>query len=89
MYKGAALNYFAGSVPEADQAMDKGLSDTNEQQLLVDYGRAGDIIHDAGTFITIADADDTFIARAGITGWAHQLECTTCINLATLRPSAK
>jgi peptide/nickel transport system substrate-binding protein len=88
MYKGAALNYFAGSVPEADQAMDKGLSDTNEQQLLVDYGRAGDIIHDAGTFITIADADDTFIARAGISGWAHQLECTTCINLATLRPSA-
>jgi peptide/nickel transport system substrate-binding protein len=89
MYKGAALNYFAGSVPAADQAMDKALSETNEQQLLQDYGRAGDIIHDAGTFITIADADDTFIARAGITGWEHQLECTTCINLATLHPASK
>lgn len=89
MYKGAALNYFAGSVPEADAAMDKGLSETNEKQLLIDYGRAGDIIHDAGTFITIADADDTFIARADITGWEHQLECTTCINLATLRPTVK
>jgi len=89
MYKGAALNYFAGSVPAADAAMDKGLNETDEQKRLEDYGKAGDIIHDAGTFITIADADDTFIARAGITGWLHQLECTTCIYLAALHPATK
>jgi hypothetical protein len=50
-----------------------------------DYGRAGDLIHAEGTFITLADGADTFIARAGITGFEHQLECTTCINLAALR----
>ena len=86
MYKNAALNYFAGAVPAADQQMDAGLAATNQQQLLQDYGQAGDIIHNAGTFITIADADDTFIARAGITGFSHQLECTTCISLAALHP---
>jgi len=87
MYKGAALNYFAGAVPAADQAMDAGLAATNRQQLLTNYGKAGDIIHQAGTFVTIADADDTFIARAGITGFQHQLECTTCLNLASLHPT--
>jgi len=89
MYKGAALDYFGGSVPAADAAMDRGLSETNAQKLMEAYGQAGDIIHDAGTFITIADAEDTFIARAGITGWQHQLECTTCIDLATLHPTTQ
>lgn len=87
MYKGAALNYSDGSVPVADQAMDQGLAATNRHSLLEDYARAGDIIHNAGTFITIADSDDTFIARAGIAGFEHQLECTTCINLAALHPT--
>ncbi len=85
MYKGAALNYFEGSVPAADKAMDEGLSAIEPSQITSDYGRAGDLIHEEGTFITIADNDDTFIARAGITGFEHQLECTTCLNLAALR----
>jgi peptide/nickel transport system substrate-binding protein len=85
MYKGAALNYFAGAVPAADAAMDEGLGSTNPAQVTTDYGKAGDILHEEGTFITIADGADTFIAREGITGFEHQLECTTCLNLAALK----
>jgi peptide/nickel transport system substrate-binding protein len=85
MYKGAALNYFAGAVPAADAAMDEGLASTVPSQVTTDYGKAGDVLHQEGTFITIADGADTFIAREGITGFEHQLECTTCINLAALR----
>jgi peptide/nickel transport system substrate-binding protein len=85
MFKKAALNYFEGSVPAADKAMDEGLSATVPSQITADYGRAGDVINQEGTFITIADNTDTFIARAGITGFEHQLECTTCLNLAALR----
>jgi peptide/nickel transport system substrate-binding protein len=85
MYKKAALNYFEGSVPSADKAMDEGLAATGKAAITSDYGRAGDLIHQEGTFITTADNMDTFIARAGITGFEHQLECTTCLNLAALR----
>lgn len=85
MYKGAALNYFEGSIPAADAAMDEALGATSAEQITQDYGRAGDALHQEGTFITLADGDDTFIARAGITGFEHQLECTTCLNLAALR----
>jgi peptide/nickel transport system substrate-binding protein len=85
MYKGAALNYLAGAVPAADAAMDEGLASTSPAQVTADYGRAGDLLHAEGTFITLADGADTFIARAGITGFEHQLECTTCINLAALK----
>lgn len=87
MYKGAALNYLEGSVPAADEAMNQGLAATNPQEILKDYGKAGEILHNEGTFITLADDADTFIARAGITGFEHQLECTTCLNLAALRAS--
>lgn len=85
MYKGAALNYFAGAVPAADRAMDAGLHEVSDAKELQDYAQAGDAIHNAGTFVTIADPEDTFIARAGITGFEHQLECTTCLQLSKLK----
>ena len=87
MSKGAALNYFNAVVPAADAKMNEGLTETNPAKRLQDYAEAGTLIHDQGTFITLADADDTFIARAGITGFEHQAECTTCLILADLRPS--
>jgi peptide/nickel transport system substrate-binding protein len=87
MYKNAGLNYMHGDVPAANSLMDKGLSATNPTTVIADYAKAGDILHKNGTFVTIADVRDTFLARAGITGWQHQIECTTCIELAPLRRS--
>jgi peptide/nickel transport system substrate-binding protein len=85
MYTGAALDYFGGAVPAANQAMDAGLHEINNQLELQDYAKAGDILHNAGTFITLADPKDTFLARAGITGFEHQAECTTCLVLSALK----
>ena len=68
--------------------MNVGLASTNPAQALADYGKAGDLLVKNGTFVTIADVNDTFLARAGITGWQHQIECTTCISLASLRGPA-
>lgn len=85
MYKGSALDYLRGSSDEADAAMDAGLRETDEKQEIAQYAKAGDILHDEGTFITLADIEDTFLARAGITGFEHQLECPTCLNLAALK----
>jgi peptide/nickel transport system substrate-binding protein len=85
MYKGSALDYLRGTIPAADAAMDVGIRQADEEKEVAAYAKAGDIIHDEGTFITIADLQDTFLARAGITGFEHQLECPTCLNLAALK----
>jgi peptide/nickel transport system substrate-binding protein len=65
--------------------MNLGLASTNHAQALRDYAKAGDLLVKNGTFVTLADVNDTFLARAGITGWRHQIECTTCISLPSLR----
>lgn len=84
----AGLNYLAGDLPAADNLMNVGLASTNPAHALADYGKAGSLLVKNGTFVTIADVNDTFLARAGITGWQHQIECTTCISLASLRGPA-
>jgi peptide/nickel transport system substrate-binding protein len=85
----AGLNYLAGDLPAADALMNKGLASTDHSTALADYAKAGDLLVKNGTFVTIADVNDTFLARAGITGWQHQIECTTCISLASLRGPAR
>jgi len=87
-YHKAGLNYLAGDVAAADKLMDKALASTNHAAALADYAKAGDLLVKNGTFVTIADVNDTFLARAGISGWQHQIECTTCISLASLRGPA-
>lgn len=85
MYEGSALDYLRGYQKAADEAMDVGIRQVDPEKENAAYGKAGDIIHEAGTFITIADLKDTFLARAGIAGFEHQLECPTCLNLAALK----
>jgi len=84
----AGLNYLAGDLPAADKEMNIGLRATTNPAELAAYAKAGDLLVKNGTFVTIADVNDTFLARAGISGWKHQIECTTCISLASLRGPA-
>ncbi len=85
MYKGSALDYLRGYSDKADEAMDAGIRQVDSAKEIALYAKAGDIIHADGTFITLADIEDTFLARAGISGFEHQLECPTCLNLAALK----
>jgi peptide/nickel transport system substrate-binding protein len=87
-YHKAGLNYLGGDLAAADKLMDVGLASTSQVKALADYAKAGDLLIKNGSYVTIADVNDTFLARAGITGWRHQIECTTCISLASLRGSA-
>src|SRR5262249_16251991 len=84
----AGLNYLAGDLPSADNLMNKGLASTTPSKALVFYAKAGDLLVKNGTFVTSVDVNATFLARAGITGWKHQIECTTCVYLASLRGPA-
>jgi hypothetical protein len=65
--------------------MNIGLAAVTAKAELEAYAKAGHLLVRNGTFVTIADVNDTFLAKAGIGGWQHQIECTTCINLASLR----
>lgn len=85
MYKGSALDYMRGYSDQADAAMNAGLREVDPAKEIAQYGKAGDILHSGATFITLADIQDTFLARGGITGFQHQLECPTCLDLAALK----
>lgn len=87
-YHKAGLNYLGSDLPAADKLMDIALASKSHSKALADYAKAGDLLVKNGSYVTIADVNDTFLARAGITGWRHQSECTTCISLASLRGPA-
>lgn len=79
-----ALNYIGGGTPEADAAIDAGIATVDEAQSLADYGQAGDLIFEQASFITLADLQDTFIARAGLDGFAHWLPAARTLDLREL-----
>jgi peptide/nickel transport system substrate-binding protein len=79
-----ALNYIGGGTPEADAAIDAGISTVDPAESLASYGDAGDLIEEQASFITLADLEDTFIARAGLSGFAHWLPAASTVDLREL-----
>jgi peptide/nickel transport system substrate-binding protein len=82
-----ALNYLQCSVPEADKAMDAGLTATKTAAVEANYGKAGDLIASSGCFITIADVRETVVARKGYAGFVHQLPTLFTIRFKDLTPA--
>ena len=80
-----ALNYLLCSVPDADKAMDAGLSATDPSTIATDYGKAGDLIAQSGCFDTIADVKETVVARKGYTDYVHQLPTLFTIRFGDLK----
>jgi peptide/nickel transport system substrate-binding protein len=78
------LNYLLGGTPDADALMDEGLVSTDEAAATAAYGEAGDLIYDQASYITLADLQDTFIVRSGITGFDHWLPSPRTLQLKTL-----
>ncbi len=90
MRTGGALNYLQASTPAADAEMDRGLNLVDPAAVTEAYGKAGDLIHQDATFITIADVTDTFITRSDLTGLAHQIPTALTLHLPSLaRETAK
>lgn len=73
MNTAGSLNWLQCSVPEADAAMDAGLSATVKTEVMADYAQAGDLLYKSGCFITVADIKEVIVAKAGYSNFVHQM----------------
>lgn len=80
-----SLNWLQCSVPEADAAMDAGLHATDKQTILDSYVKAGDALVASGCFITIADVKEVIVAKAGYSGFTHQLPTLFTVRFGDLK----
>ena len=78
------LNYLLGGDPAADALMDSGISTLDADASASDYAEAGDLVQASATYVTIADLQDTFISRTGITGFDHWLPSPRTLQLKSL-----
>lgn len=85
MHSDGAINYLKCSVPEADAAMDKGLTSLKQEDVDKYYGEAGDALSASGCWITFADVTEIVVARKGLTGFVHQLPTAYTIRLKDLK----
>jgi peptide/nickel transport system substrate-binding protein len=79
------VNFLNTSIPEADEAMDEGLVETDNAEMEAAYGRAGSLLAADGSFLTFADNLDVMVARNGLTGFTHYLAAPYTLRLADLR----
>ena len=82
---GGFLNYLVAGSPAADAAMNAGIAATDQATEDVAYGQSGDLIHEQVSYISLADPQDVFIARKGITGFAHWLPTPFTLQLKALK----
>lgn len=85
MYTGGGLNFLHASVPAADAEMDRGLRATSQNDVAAAYSKAGQILHEDASFITLADVSDTFVLKGGFSGVEHQVSTPFCLVLGSLR----
>lgn len=81
---GGFLNYLGAGTPEADELLDTGLGATEQSAVDDSYGKSGDLVHDQVGYITLADVDDTFIVRKGLTGFGHWLPTPLTLQLKSI-----
>ena len=82
---GGFLNYFVAGSPESDDAMNTGLGSVDQDVVNESYDFSAAEITDTAQYITLADPQDVFIARDGITGFSHWLATPVTIDIAALR----
>jgi peptide/nickel transport system substrate-binding protein len=83
-----ALNWEQCSVPEADAAMDAGLHSTDKAAIQASYAKAGDLLIASGCYITIADVKEVIVAKAGYSGFTHQMPSLFTIRFGDLKTAA-
>lgn len=76
------LNYLIGGDPAADAEMDRGLYTADEATTEEAFGRAGDILFDGATFITLADVKGYFIATDSLEGFGSTSSAPLSLNFA-------
>ncbi len=82
---GGFLNYLVGGTPETDALMNEGIAATDQDVVDQTYGQVGDMVQDSANWITLADPEDVFIVRDGITGFQHWLPTPYALQLKALK----
>ena len=82
---GGFLNFLGSGTTAGDTAMDAGLPAVDDKVVAEKYDAAAKELHDQVGIITLADVPDVFIAKAGITGFAHWLPMPLTLALKVLR----
>jgi peptide/nickel transport system substrate-binding protein len=88
MNKAGGINYLQCSDPNADAAMDTGLSATTTAAVQEQYGKAGDLLAKTGCYVTLSDVKEEVVARKGLTGFVHQLPTAYTVRLSDLKGSS-
>ncbi len=81
----APLNWFDYSIPTADTAMDVGQASTSNAQFVNKYAQVAKLYVDADYILKIANTDDVFVSRAGITGFVHDPQSFQTLRIADLK----
>ena len=81
---GGFLNYLGAGTPESDELLNTGLGATEQSVVDDSYGESGDLVHDQVGYITLADVDDTFLVRDGLSGFGHWLPTPLTLQLKSI-----
>jgi peptide/nickel transport system substrate-binding protein len=81
----APLNWFDYSIPAADASMDVGLKATDQPAVIAAYTDVAKQITGGDYLLNIANIDDVFVSRTGITNMVHDPQAAQVVRIADLK----
>ncbi|MEZ0074222.1 ABC transporter substrate-binding protein [Planotetraspora sp. GP83] len=84
----APVNFLGCSVPAADKLADAARVTVDRAESQELYTKAAREYQNSLCWINIADVRDTIAAKAGLTGWRHQMPWVFTVDLAALEPTS-
>ena len=84
-YKGAPVNLLGCTAPEGDRLLDEAATATTRAAALRANVAAAEAYRASNCWLNLSDAKDVIVARAGITGFEHELPWTLTVRLAALK----
>jgi peptide/nickel transport system substrate-binding protein len=80
----APLNWFGYSIPAADSAMDRGQVATDQPAVVAAYSDVAKQIMGGDYLLNIANIEDVFVSRTGITNFVHDPQASQVVRIADL-----
>jgi peptide/nickel transport system substrate-binding protein len=81
----APLNWFNYGLSEADASMDAGAAATSQDEVIKQFAATANAYIKAGFMLSIANNDDVFVSRSGITNFVHDPQAAQTVRLAELK----
>jgi peptide/nickel transport system substrate-binding protein len=85
--KGAPVNLLGCTAPKGDQLLDQAAAASTKEAALSANIAAAEAYRASNCWLNTSDAKDVIVARAGITGFEHELPWTLDIRLSALKGS--